>query len=93
MNSLPLLLTLLSSEVIHNLFDFTWTVPPKFVSGFRSTGEDIDALWNDADPSRTGCSTVPLTYLLETNHKTWTVNIKSFQIIIVYLTTSTMHLS
>lgn len=61
--SFPLPLTLLSSEVMHNLLDFTLTVPPKFVNGFRRTGDDIDALWNDADPSSTGCSTVPRTYL------------------------------
>lgn len=61
-SNFPLLLTLLSNERMHNLFDFTVTVPPKFVSGSLSAGEEIDALWNDADPSNTGCSTVPLTY-------------------------------
>lgn len=59
--SFPLLLTLLSNELMHNLFDLTCKVPPKFVRGLRSTGEEIDALWNEADPSSTGCSTVPLT--------------------------------
>jgi len=59
--SFPFLLTLLSSEVMHNLFDLTCKVPPKFVSGLRSTGEEIDALWNEADPSSTGWSTVPPT--------------------------------
>lgn len=42
--SFPLRLTLLSNEVMHNLFDLTCNVPPKFVRGVRSTGEDIDAL-------------------------------------------------
>lgn len=63
-DSFPFLLTLLSSELMHNLFESIRSRPPKFVSGFRSTGEDIVALWNDADPSTTGCSTVPLTYIL-----------------------------
>lgn len=62
-DSFPFLLTLLSSELMHNLFESIRSRPPKFVSGFRSTGEDIVALWNDADPSTTGCSTVPLTYI------------------------------
>lgn len=66
-DSLPFLLTLLSKELIHNLFEFTRTVPPKFVSGFLSTGEDTVALWKDADPSSTGCSTVPLTYKFNKN--------------------------
>lgn len=66
-DSFPLLLTLLSSKTMHNLFEFTWTVPPKFVRGFRRTGEDTVALWKDADPSSTGCSTVPLTYLFKTD--------------------------
>lgn len=62
-DSFPFLLTLLSSELMHNLFESIRSRPPKFVSGFRNTGEDTVALWNDADPSITGCSTVPLTYI------------------------------
>jgi hypothetical protein len=34
------------------------------VSGFRSTGDNIEALWNVANPSSTGWSTVPLTCLI-----------------------------
>lgn len=66
-DSFPFLLTLLSSELMHNLFESTRTMPQKFVSGFRRTGEDTVALWNDADPSSTGCSTVPLTYIVQQN--------------------------
>lgn len=48
---------------MQSLFDLTWTVPPKLMSGLGSTGEDIEALWKDADPSSIGSSMVPLTYL------------------------------
>lgn len=54
MRNFPLLLNLLSNKVIYNLFDFKYTVPPKLVSGFGSTGEDIDALLNDAYPLSIG---------------------------------------
>lgn len=64
-DNFPFLLTLLSSELMHNLFESTRTMPEKFVSGFRRTGEDTVALWKDADPSSTGCSTVPLTYIIQ----------------------------
>lgn len=33
------------------------------MSGLGRTGEDIEALWKDADPLSTGSSMVPLTYL------------------------------
>ena len=38
-------------------------MPPEFTSGLGSTGEDTEALWKVADPSNTGSSMVPLTYL------------------------------
>lgn len=62
-SSFPLLLTLPSKEFMHSLLDCTRTLPPKFVIGLRSTGEDTDARWKVADPSSSGCWTVPLTYL------------------------------
>ena len=88
MSSLPLLLTRLSNEVMHSLFDFTWTVPPTFVSGFRSTGDNTEALWNVANPSSTGCSTVPLTCLIRKKNpikKKTKTKIRGFQRKITYI--------
>lgn len=42
--SFPFLLTLLSKDLMHNLLESMIIMPPKFVSGFRSMGEDIVAL-------------------------------------------------
>lgn len=67
-DSFPFLFTLPSIELMRSLFEFTRTEPPKLVRGFRSTGEDIVALWKDADPSSTGCSTVPRTYKIYRRH-------------------------
>jgi len=72
---------------MHNLFDLTCKVPPKFVSGLRSTGEEIDALWNEADPSSTGWSTVPPTCSADRlcvnefsqNLRTWQINLTILQ--------------
>lgn len=67
--SFPFLLTLPSREPICKRFELTRSVPPRLVIGFRSNGEDIVALWKEAEPSSTGCSTVPRTYRT-TNQKT-----------------------
>lgn len=42
-NSFPFLLTLLSIELMNNLFDIMSSVPPRFERGFFNTGEETVA--------------------------------------------------